>query len=140
MRTKKISNTRFSHKLDKIFWLIISLLPVLSWLIYLYGYVHFVTDPSTGVVYFFNWLQSNFLIANFGSNPFYSVLSQIFGPGGVMPLLDANVLSLFVACGICNLCRECIFSWHFVCTCLLRLASAPPYLAGDSVYRLSYRK
>ena len=96
MRTKKISNTRFSHKLDKIFWLIISLLPVLSWFIYLYGYVHFVTNPSTSVVYFFNWLQSNFLITDFSSNPFYSVLFQIFGPGGVFPLLDANVLSLFV--------------------------------------------
>ena len=29
--------------------------------------------------------------------------------------------SFFVACGICHLCRECIFSWHFICTCLLRL-------------------
>jgi hypothetical protein len=96
MRTKKISNTRFSRKLDKIFWLIISLLPVLSWFIYLYGYVHLVTNPSTSVVYFFNWLQSNFLIANFDSNPFYSVLFQIFGPSGVFPLLDANLLSLFV--------------------------------------------
>lgn len=96
MRTKKISNTRFSHKVDKIFWLIISLLPVLSWLVYLFGYVYFSANPSTSVVYFFNWLQSNFLIANFTSNPFYSVLSQIFGPGGVFPLLDANVLSLFV--------------------------------------------
>lgn len=96
MRTKKISNTRFSRKLDKIFWLIISLLPVLSWLIYLYGYVHFFTDPGVGIVYFSNWLQSNFLIANLGSNPFYSVLSQIFGSGGLFPLLDVNVLSLFV--------------------------------------------
>lgn len=96
MRTKKISNTRFSYKLDKIFWLIISLLPVLSWFIYLYGYVHIVTNSSTSVVSFFTWLQSNFLIADFGSNPFYSVLFQIFGPGGVFPLLDANVLSLFV--------------------------------------------
>lgn len=96
MRTKKISNTRFSHKLDKIFWLIISLLPVLSWLFYLYGYVRLNTDSSTVVFYFFNWLQSNFLIVDFGSNPFYSVLLQIFGPGGIFPLLDANVLSLFV--------------------------------------------
>lgn len=96
MRTKKISNTRFSYKLDKIFWFFISLLPVLSWLFYLYGYVHLNTDPGTGVVYFFNWLHSNFLIANFDSNPFYLVLSKIFGPGGIFPLLDANVLSLFV--------------------------------------------
>lgn len=96
MRTKKISNTRFSYKLDRIFWFIISLLPVLSWLFYLFGYVHFSTNSSTGVVYFFNWLQSNFLIVDFASNPFYSVLSQIFSSGGVFPLLDANVLSLFV--------------------------------------------
>lgn len=96
MRMKKTGNTRFSYKLDKIFWFIISLLPVLSWLSYLYGYVRFSADPSTGVIYFFNWLQSNFLIADFASNPFYSVLSQIFGPGGVFPLLDANMLCLFV--------------------------------------------
>lgn len=96
MRTKRISNTRFSYKLDKIFWFIISLLPVLSWLSYLYGYVRLNTNPSAGVFYFYNWLQSNFLIVNFDSNPFYSVLSQIFGPGGAFPLLDANVLCLFV--------------------------------------------
>jgi hypothetical protein len=96
MRTKKISNTRFSHKLDKIFWFIISLLPVFSWLFYLFGYVHFSANPSTSVVFFFNWLQSNFLIVDFSSNPFYSVLSQIFSAGGAFPLLDANILSLFV--------------------------------------------
>lgn len=96
MRTKKISNTRFSYKLDKVFWFIISLLPVLSWFSYLHGYVRFNTNPDTGVIYFFNWLQSNYLIANFDSNPFYSVLSQIFGSSGVFPLLDSNVLSLFV--------------------------------------------
>lgn len=96
MRTKKISNTRFSHKLDKIFWFIISLLPVLSWLSYLYGYARLSTDPSTGVIYFYSWLQSNFLIVNLDTNPFYSVLFQIFGPGGMFPLLDANVLCLFV--------------------------------------------
>lgn len=96
MRTKKLSNTRFSHKLDKIFWFIISFLPVISWLVYLYGYVHLNTDPGTSVIRFSNWLQSNFLLVDFPSNPFYSVLSQIFGPGGKFPLLDTNTLSLFV--------------------------------------------
>lgn len=96
MRTRKISNTRFSHKLDKIFWFIISFLPVLSWLFYLYGYVHLNTDPSTSIIRFSNWLQSNFLLVDFNSNPFYSVLSRIFGSSGAYPLFDANALSIFV--------------------------------------------
>lgn len=96
MGIKKTSNTRFSHKLDKIFWFVISFLPVFSWLLYLYGYVHLNTDPSTGIIRFSNWLQSNFLIVTFDSNPFYSVLSRIFGPGGAFPLFDANALSIFV--------------------------------------------
>lgn len=96
MRTKSISNTRFSHKLDKIFWFIVSFLPVFSWLIYLYGYVHLNIDPGTSIIRFSNWLQSNFLIVSFNSNPFYSVLSQIFGSGGFFPLLDTNALSFFV--------------------------------------------
>lgn len=96
MRTKKTGNTRFFYKLDKIFWFIISFLPVFSWLIYLYGYVHLNTDPSTSIIRFSNWLQSNFLIVGLNSNPFYSVLSRIFGSGGAFPLLDANALSLFV--------------------------------------------
>lgn len=96
MRTREKSNTRFSCKLDKIFWFIISFLPVLSWLIYLYGYVHLNTDPGTSIIRFSNWLQSNFLIVNFNSNPFYSVLSQIFGSGGAFPLFDTNTLSIFV--------------------------------------------
>lgn len=95
MRTKK-TTSRFAFKLDKIFWFIISLLPVLSWFVYLFGYANFSTNSSANVVYFFSWLQSNFLIVDFASNPFYSVLSQIFGSGGAFPLLDANVLSLFV--------------------------------------------
>lgn len=95
MRMKKTGNTRFSHKLDKIFWFVISFLPVLSWLFYLYGYIHLNTDPGTSVIRFSNWLQSNFLIIDFNSNPFYSVLSRIFSSGGVFPLFDTNALSLF---------------------------------------------
>lgn len=96
MRTRKISDTRFSQKLDKIFWFIISFLPVFSWLLYLYGYVHLNVDPGTSVIRFSNWLQSNFLIVNLASNPFYSVLSRIFGSGGAFPLFDTNALSIFV--------------------------------------------
>lgn len=96
MRTRQINNTRFAHKLDKIFWFIISFLPVFSWLFYLCGFVHLNTDPSTSIIRFSNWLQSNFLIVNLDSNPFFSVLSRVFGSGGAFPLLDPNALSLFV--------------------------------------------
>lgn len=95
MRTTKTKN-RFASKLDKIFWFIVSFLPVFSWLFYLYGYVHLNTDAGTSFVLFSNWLQSNFLIINFDSNPFYSILSQIFSRGGAFPLFDSNGLSIFV--------------------------------------------
>lgn len=90
------STSRFAFKLDKLFWFFIAFLPVLSWLIYLYGYVHLNTDPSTGLIRFTNWLQTNFLLSNFNSNPFLVVLSRIFGSGGAFPLFDTNGLSIFV--------------------------------------------
>lgn len=37
MRTRKMNNTRFAYKLDKIFWFLITFLPVLLYAIYLFA-------------------------------------------------------------------------------------------------------
>ena len=91
MRTKKISNTRFSYKLDKIFWFVISFFPLFSWLIYLFSFSGYTTSPIT----FFAWIDQTFgFLGQISQSAIYSTFYQIFSITSVNSLFPALSLSL----------------------------------------------
>ena len=95
MRTRKTSNTRYSYKLDKIFWFIISFFPLFSWLIYLFSFSSYTAAPIT----FYAWLEQNFgLIGKSPNSIIYSTLYQIFSVTSVsslFPALSTSLMSFF---------------------------------------------
>ena len=95
MITRKTSNTRYSYKLDKIFWFIISFFPLFSWLLYLFSFSSYTASPLT----FYAWLEQNFAFMGQVSNsPIYSALYQIFSITSVaslFPVLSTSLLAFF---------------------------------------------
>lgn len=95
MRTRKTSNTRYSYKLDKIFWFIISFFPLFSWLIYLFSFSSYTAAP----IAFYAWLEQNFaLIGQSPNSIIYSTLYQIFSVTSVsslFPALSTSLMSFF---------------------------------------------
>lgn len=95
MRTKKISNTRFAYKLDKIFWFIISFFPLFSWLIYLFSFSSYTASPIT----FFAWIEQNFgFMGQIQNSVIYSTLYQIFSITSVdslFPVLSTSLMAFF---------------------------------------------
>lgn len=95
MRMKKIGNTRFSYKLDKIFWFVISLFPLFSWLIYLFSFSSYTESPLT----FYAWLEQNFsFMGQVSQSPIYSTLYQIFSITSVtslFPILSTSLMAFF---------------------------------------------
>lgn len=91
MKTRKTSNTRYSYKLDKIFWFIISFFPLFSWLIYLFSFSNYTASPLT----FYAWLDQNFgFMGQVSSSVIYSTLYQIFSITSVSSLFPALSTSL----------------------------------------------
>ena len=95
MRMKKTCNTRFSYKLDKIFWFFISFLPITSWLVYLLSYPLLDVNPSSSFIRLANWISSQFLSTSFSNNIVFQTFIKIFGPAGEFPLLDSNSAIVF---------------------------------------------
>ena len=95
MMTKKTGNTRFSYKLDKIFWFVISFFPLFSWLIYLFSFTSYTTSPLT----FFAWLEQNFgFLGEVSGSAIYSTLYQIFSitsAASLFPVLSTSLLAFF---------------------------------------------
>ena len=95
MRMKKNGNTRFSYKLDKIFWFIISFFPLFSWLLYLLSFSSYTASPVT----FYAWLEQNFaLLGQVSQSPIYSTLYRIFSITSVatlFPALSTSLLAFF---------------------------------------------
>ena len=95
MRMKTASNTRFSYKLDKIFWFVISFFPLFSWLIYLFSFSDYNASPLT----FFAWLEQNFgFLGNISHSVIYSTLFQIFSITSVdslFPVLSTSLMAFF---------------------------------------------
>lgn len=95
MRIKKTGNTRFSYKLDKIFWFVISLFPLFSWLLYLFSFSSYTESPLT----FYAWLEQNFaLMGQVSQSVIYSTLYQIFSITSVtslFPVLSTSLLAFF---------------------------------------------
>lgn len=91
MRMKKTGNTRFSYKLDKIFWFILSLFPLFSWFIYLFSFSGYVNSPLT----FYAWLEQIFgFMGKIQENVIFSTLYQIFSITSVASLFPALSTSL----------------------------------------------
>lgn len=91
MRMKTAGNTRFSYKLDKIFWFIISFFPLFSWLLYLFSFSGYSGSPLT----FFAWLEQNFgFLGQISNSVIYSILYQIFSITSVSSLFPALSTSL----------------------------------------------
>ena len=85
MMTRKISNTRFSYKVDKIFWFFISFAPLIFYALYL------VSSSKPSQYFSFYVFLSDYLGLFFSSNSvFSSMLSTIFGPSGIFPVFSAQ--------------------------------------------------
>ena len=95
MRMKKNGNTRFSYKLDKIFWFVISFFPLFSWLIYLFSFSGYTTAP----IAFFAWIDQNFgFLGQISNSAIYSVFYQIFSITSVnslFPALSTSLMAFF---------------------------------------------
>lgn len=94
MRMKK-TTSRFTFKLDKIFWFIISFFPLFSWLLYLFSFSSYTGNPVT----FYAWLDQHFgFMGNVGKSAIYSTLYQIFSITSVdslFPALSTSLLAFF---------------------------------------------
>lgn len=85
MRMKKTGNTRFAHKLDKIFWFFISFAPLVFYALYL------VSHFKQSEYFSFYVFLSNYLGLFFSSNNvFSSIFSSILGPSGIFPVFSAQ--------------------------------------------------
>lgn len=95
MRTRKTSNTRYSYKLDKIFWFIISFFPLFSWLIYLFSFSSYTGSPLT----FYAWLEQNFaFMGQISNSVIYSIFYRIFSITSVdslFPVLSTSLMAFF---------------------------------------------
>lgn len=94
MRMRKTSNTRFAYKLDKIFWFLLTFLPVILYAIYLFS------NKATSYLDFSKFLQTIFNYdypTGISANPIYKVLASLFsfGDTGVFPILPFSFLYLF---------------------------------------------
>lgn len=85
MRMKKIGNTRFSYKLDKIFWFFLTLFPLFGYSLYL------VTLADAGAsLSFVNFMQGFLHIIPNAGNPVRQVFVSIFGSSGLFPLFSSG--------------------------------------------------
>lgn len=85
MRMKKIGNTRFSYKLDKIFWFLLTAFPLFGYLLYLFSINGAVDSLS-----FYSFMQNFAQIATHTGNPVQQVFVSIFGSSGLFPLFSAG--------------------------------------------------
>lgn len=94
MRTKK-TTSRFTFKLDKFFWFIVSFFPLFSWLIYLFSFSSSTTSPLT----FYAWLDQYFgFMGQIQVSVIYSTFYRIFSITSVdslFPVLSTSLMAFF---------------------------------------------
>lgn len=95
MRMKRIGNTRFAYKLDKVFWFLILMLPVISWALYLFSFNGY-TDAGSSLISFSSWISNQFTGTDLSGNAVYVALNRIFGPSGAFPIFRPSFLVFFV--------------------------------------------
>lgn len=84
MRTKKMSNTRFAFKLDKIFWFFVSFYPLICYAFYILSQ----RSASAEYVSFFNFIAAQFSFVGNPDNPIHWAFVKMFAPGGVFPIMS----------------------------------------------------
>lgn len=94
MRMRKTSNTRFAYKLDKIFWFLLTFLPIILYVVYLFA------NRSGTFLDFNKFLQAIFNYdypTGLSKNPVYNVLFALFSfsDTSVFPVLPFSLLYLF---------------------------------------------
>lgn len=85
----KTTKNRFCYKLDKTFWWIVALLPVLCYILYVgFGDVR----TSTGSLYTLPDFFVSFIMngVGFSGNVVWKALSEIFGSSGVFPIFVSD--------------------------------------------------
>ena len=94
MRTKKTGNTRFAYRLDKVFWLLITLLPIILYAIHL-----FATRSGSPLAFdaflrtIFNYDYPTGMARNPIYKAFYALFS--FSDTAIFPILPFSLLYLF---------------------------------------------
>ena len=93
MRTKRNTN-RFAFKLDKIFWFLLTFLPVILYAVYLFA------NRSSTFLTFDKFLQTVFNYdypTGLSNNPIHKVLSSLFSfsDTSVFPFLPFSLLYIF---------------------------------------------
>ena len=91
MSMRKTSNTRFAFKLDKFFWFLVLMLPVISWCVYLFSFNGY-GDAGSSLISFGSWLTNQFTGSGVTSNVVYVTLNGIFGSSGVFPTFGPSFL------------------------------------------------
>ena len=92
MRMKKVSNTRFSYKLDKLFWWFFSLAPLFGYLLFYFSMVP--TTPPSETVSFYSYMLGYWGLGFVSSNPVVDVLFRVFGPQGVFPVFAGSLAGI----------------------------------------------
>lgn len=85
----KTTKSRFGYKLDRLFWWIVALLPVLSYILYVgFGDV----KTSTGSLYTLPDFFVTYVLngSGFAENIVWTTLNEIFGSSGVFPVFTSD--------------------------------------------------
>lgn len=82
----KTTKTRFSFKLDKLFWWIVAFAPLFCYFLYV-PYKSISGEPKSVALF----LLDNFLSdVAFSANPIWTAFYQIFSKNGVFPLFGSE--------------------------------------------------
>lgn len=108
----KTTKNRLAYRLDKIFWFIIQMLPLLSWFIYCFSVTHSSENSFWALDTF---LIEVFGIGNFDGNVVYVALSKVFQYSvSIVPSISflskslTALFSWFVMIEILHLCFNII--------------------------------
>lgn len=108
MRMKKIGNTRFSYKLDKVFWFLLTLFPLFGYALYLFS-----INGAAGSLSFYSFMQNFLQISVHIGSPVQQVFVSIFGSSGLFPLFSPgsgliDFFSYVVSIEVLHVCFDVI--------------------------------
>ena len=113
MRMKKTGNTRFAYRLDKLFWFLITLLPIILYAIYLFA------NRSGTFLGFEEFLQTVFnydYSTGLSANPICKVLFALFSfsDTSVFAFLPHSLIYLFTYMASVEIVHVCFDAIVFI--------------------------